>query len=414
MTARRAPLRLGLWFAFLASACSGGAPEATSSEGSDDAPVEVRVVEAEVRQRPVALELDGTLLADEESSVTSVVSGRVVSVDVERGAVVEEGDPLVHLRDVDFRLAARSARAQVEQARARLGMDEDDRPPSPDDLPEVQAARSALELAESNARRAEELEQHGVISEQTLEETRNRVVVARQQLDSAINAGRASLGALESARTTLAQASTSASDSTIRAPFSGEIADRAVSVGEYVTPQTTLVTLVRTDPLRVELSVPQRHLTAVQPGQTVQVQVDAVPDRTFDATVRYVSASVDPTSRGLTVEALVPNPDRLLRPGLFARARLETGGTEEVAVVPEAAVQTAAGVSRIFVVREGRIEERVITIADRSEGQVIVAEGLEPGETVAVGNLGQLGDGVAVTVAADNGGAPEATAQGGR
>src|SRR5690606_38659906 len=156
------------------------------------------------------------------------------------------------------------------------------------------------------------------------------------------------------------------SDSTVRAPFSGEIANRAVSVGEYVTPQTTLVTLVRTDPLRVELSVPQRHLRAVQPGQTVQIQIDAVPDRTFEATVRYVSASVDPTSRGLTVEALVPNPDRLLRPGLFARARLETGGTEEVAVVPNAAVQTAAGVSRIFVVRDERIEERVISIADRS------------------------------------------------
>src|SRR5690606_10049108 len=131
-------------------------------------------------------------------------------------------------------------------------------------------------------------EQHGVISEQTLEETRNRVVAARQQLDSAINAGRASLGALESARATLAQAATSASDSTVRAPFSGEIANRAVSVGEYVTPQTTLVTLVRTDPLRVELSVPQRHLRAVQPGQTVQIQIDAVPDRTFEATVRYV------------------------------------------------------------------------------------------------------------------------------
>jgi RND family efflux transporter MFP subunit len=160
------------------------------------------------------------------------------------------------------------------------------------------------------------------------------------------------------------------------------------------------VTLVRTDPLRIELVVPQQHLMAVRPGQTVRLTVDAVPDRTFEATVRYVSAAVRTDTRGLTVEAVVANPDRVLRPGLFASARLETGGTREVAVVPASAVATAAGVDRVFVVEGGRIEERVVSISERTSDHVVIAEGVRAGEQVAIDQLDRLADGALVTVAA--------------
>lgn len=383
----------------LAACGSGEEGRASAEERSAPQPIPVRVAAVEARQRPVALELDGTLIADEDSQVTSVVTGRVVEVFVERGSVVEAGAPILRLRDVDFRLAARAARAQLEQARARIGMeDANAAAPAPDQQPDVVAARSDMELAASNLARAEELAQRGVLAPQALEEARSRAASARERHQTALNNSRASIAALESARVALSQASTSASEATVRAPFAGEIADRRVSVGEFVSPQTPLVTLVRTDPLRIELQVPQRHLTAVQPGQSVVLSVDAVPNRTFTATVRYVSASVRQDTRGLTVEAVVPNPDRLLRPGLFASARLETGGTEEVAVVPSSAVLTMAGVSRAFVVREGRIEERVVSVAAREEGIVVVAEGLSAGEQVVTEGLDRLADGVPVTV----------------
>ncbi|HEY8430958.1 MAG TPA: efflux RND transporter periplasmic adaptor subunit [Sandaracinaceae bacterium] len=400
---RRSELRaaLPLALALALSACGGGEDgRAAAATSSEPEPIPVRVAAVEARQRPVALELDGTLIADEESQVTPVVAGRVVEVLVERGSIVREGDPLVRLRDVDFRLAARSARAQLEQARARLGMQSASAtPPRPEEQPDVVAARADMELAASNLARAEELAQRGVLSPQALEEARSRAAGARERYQTALNNARASIAALESARAALSQATTSAAEATVRAPFAGEIADRRVSVGEYVSPQTPLVTLVRTDPLRIELQVPQRHLTAVQPGQTVVLSVDAIEGRTFEARVRYVSASVRQDTRGLTVEAVVPNPDRLLRPGLFATARLETGGTEEVAVVPSSAVLTTAGVSRAFVVREGRIEERVLSVAAREEGSVVVAEGLSPGEQVVVEGLERLADGVPVTIA---------------
>lgn len=372
-------------------------PKQTAT-ASPDKPIAVHVATVETEQRPVALLLDGTLLADEQSDVTSVVAGRVREVLVERGSVVKKNDPLVRLRDVDYRLAAQAAQAQLDQARARLGIHGDAAPPNPTELPDVQAARTAMELADRNAERADELDKRGVLTAASLDEAHARESSAHEQYQSALNAARASVSALQAAQVALHQARTSASEATVRAPFTGEIADRKVSVGEYVSPQTPLVSLVRTDPLRIELEVPQRHLLAVQPGQTVELTVDAVPGRTFQGTVRYVSAAVGRSSRALTVEAVVQNPDRLLRPGLFASARLHTGGSEKVCIVPEAALHTAAGVSRVFVVDDGRIHEHVVSIGDQSGGKVVLTSGLEGGEHVAIDELDKLADGVAVTV----------------
>jgi len=148
----------------------------------------------------------------------------------------------------------------------------------------------------------------------------------------------------------------------------------------------------------------------VRPGQTVRIQVDAVPDRTFEGTIRYVSAAVQRDTRGLTVEAVIPNADRLLRPGLFATARIETGTTQPMAVVPATAVLTEAGVDRVFVVVNGAIEERVVSVADRGSDEITLAEGLAAGEVVATDALTRLADGVPVTVAGNPAAAGGATA----
>ncbi|MGE0788668.1 MAG: efflux RND transporter periplasmic adaptor subunit [Sandaracinaceae bacterium] len=386
---------VGLVASLALSACGGESSASNSFEGPTSVPMPTTVV-AEERQVPVTLSLDGTLAADEESQVTSVVSGRVMEVLVERGTTVAEGDPLVRLRDVDFRLNARAARAAVDQAQARLGMGSGGSIPRPEDTPEVRAAQTQLELAESNLRRSEELAQRGALAQQALDEARARAASARDQLATAQNGVRAQIASLSSARAQLSQASTSVNESVVRAPFAGEIATRDVSVGEFVSPQVPLVTLVRANPLRLEMQVPQQSLMDVRAGQEVSVRVDAVPDRTFTGTIRYVSAAVNTTSRGLTVEAIVPNDDNVLRPGLFVTARISTGRNQAAAVIPSSAVLTAAGVSRVFVVSDGRIEERVIAIADRDDEHVVVSDGVRPGEAVATSDLETLADGLTV------------------
>ncbi|MBZ0120793.1 MAG: efflux RND transporter periplasmic adaptor subunit, partial [Sandaracinaceae bacterium] len=252
------------------------------------------------------------------------------------------------------------------------------------------------ELAEATLRRSEELAQRGALSAQQLDEVRSRAASAREQHQSALNAARGAIASLASARVALSQASSALTETTVRAPFAGEIADRMVSVGEYVSPQTPLVTLVRTDPLRLELQVPQQSLRVVRVGQSVDVRVDALPDQRFTATIRYVSAAVRRDTRGLVVEAVIENGQGLLRPGMFATARIDTGQTRRTAVVPASAVLVEAGVNRAFVVHDGVIVERVVTVADRSEGQVVIEEGVTPGESVAIERVGELADGMRV------------------
>lgn len=380
-------------------AAEAQAPTGAAAQGAQRAPVEVTVATAVARTEPETLDLDGTLVADEESNVTSVVAGRVMEVFVERGARVEAGDRLVRLRDVDYRLQAAAARAQLEQAAARLGMERPEAAvPRADQMPDVLAARSEAELAQANLARSEELGQRGVLSAQALDEARSRAASARERQQTALNNARASVAALASARTTLSQATTSASEAVVRAPFSGEVVERTISVGEYVSPQTSLLTLVRIDPLRIELQIPQQHLGSVREGLPVELHVDAYPGRAFPGTVRYVSAAIRRDTRGLVVEAVVPNHERELRPGLFVSARITVGATRDVVSIPPSAVLSEAGVDRAFVVRDGVIDEHVISIARRTADEVVVGDGLASGDQVVTSALDQLADGVPVHV----------------
>ena len=384
----------------LASACSSSPADDRGPSSASRDPVQLHVAPVTIRDRAVALTLDGTLLADEESNVTGVVSGRVVKVHVERGSKVEAGQPLIELRDVDYRLQQKTAKAQLAEARARLGM-KGDRPPDPTKMPDVLAAKAEWDLAKADFERAEQLVASGALSQAELDTARTRLSSTKERHQTMLNAARGSVAALNTAKATLAQVSASAEETIVRAPFAGEVVERMISPGEWVMPQTQLVTIVRIDPLRIELSVPQQHLRDVQPGQKVALRVDALPDKTFEATVRYVSAAVQRDTRSLRVEAVVPNPDGLLRPGLFATARLETGGEQKVAEVPADAVRTEAGVSRVFVVADGTVQERVVSVSERTTDTVVIAEGLAEGDVVAVDELDRLGDGVAVEVQGD-------------
>lgn len=379
------------------SAAAANTAASTSAESPTENTVPIPAhATAEARAVPRSILLTGTLLADEESHVSPLVPGRVVEVMVERGSVVAEGDPLVRLRDTDYRLQAATARAQLEQARARLGIAPGAGAPAPENTAEVRSAASQMELANASLTRAESLAQQGVFSQSQLDEARARASSAREAHASALQNARASIAALASANTGLRQASTSVSESIIRAPFAGEVAERAAAPGEYVTAASHLVTLVRTDPLRIEVHIPQDQLFSVREGQTVEVRVDAAPDHVFAGVVRYISASVDPTSRGLVIEAVIPNsdPEFRLRPGMFANARILLAETDEMVAVPTSAVLTQAGVSRVFILREGSIVESVVSIVSMEGDVAIVSRGLSVGDVVATERLITLADGM--------------------
>jgi membrane fusion protein (multidrug efflux system) len=180
----------------------------------------------------------------------------------------------------------------------------------------------------------------------------------------------------------------------VRAPFSGVVGQRFVSVGDYVTTSSRLLTLQTVDPQRAVIEVPERHAESLHPGQTVEFTVAAEPGRTFAARVDFIDPVVQPTNRTITVKALAPNPNRILKPGMFIEARLATATRQNAVVIPEDAVQPLRTANVVWVVDKGKASRRVVQLGVRSQGFVEVTSGVSAGELVVVGGLERMGEGM--------------------
>ena len=201
---------------------------------------------------------------------------------------------------------------------------------------------------------------------------------------------------LQAARARVSLARKSMADTAVTAPFSGIVAERLVSVGDYVTRGTRVATVVRIDPMRVELTVPEQAISLISVGQTVKLTVDAYPNEVFDARIRFVSPSLRADQRALTVEAIAPNVNGRLKPGLFATAMIQRPQSAAALLVPATAVETVAGTSRVYVIKDGKAEERIVTLGERVDGSVELTSGAAKGELVAAEPRGRLIDGQAV------------------
>jgi RND family efflux transporter MFP subunit len=154
--------------------------------------------------------------------------------------------------------------------------------------------------------------------------------------------------------------------------------------------------VVRVNPLRVQLTIPEQFVSGVAVGQPVGFVVDAYPGRQFEGKVQYISPSLQADQRALTVEAVVPNANGELKPGLFATALMEQPARTPGIVVPTTAVLTSGGTSRVFVIAGDRAEERIVTIGQTVGDTVEITKGLKAGERVATKSVAQLTDGVKV------------------
>jgi multidrug efflux pump subunit AcrA (membrane-fusion protein) len=395
---RRAVIHLSLSVLLAALTGAGcGSPASTNTQAAEAPPPAVAVAPVAAVERPMArfIRATGSLTAQEQADVAAEISGRVVSTPVERGIPVQLGTELIRLSSTETEAQLKEAEANAAQIEARLGL----KPGGPFDVsrvPEVQNATASLSLAQSEFNRIQSLLDQRVVSQSEFDQRRTQLEAARQQVEVARNAAEQQYQALQGARARITLAQKAVADTVVRAPFAGVVAQRVVSVGDYVNKGTKVAVVVRVDPLRVELTVPAQFIAAVGVGQTVTFEVDAYPARTFAGKVRYVSPALEANQRALTVEAVVANPHGELKPGLFATARLEQPTKTPGILVPSAAVQTVAGTSRVFVVAGDRVEERLVTVGQALDTNVEVATGLNAGERVATTNVAQLVDGLKI------------------
>lgn len=335
-------------------------PEAAAPEkakATELPPVKVTLGAVTVEKMPRLLTLTGSVIANRQSEVAANVSGRVTATYVERGMPVKAGQPLAV---VDARAAGFQAAAATAQS---------------------QAAQTQVTLAKQECDRADTLFSQGAIPKAEYERLKTQCTA---QLYNA-NAAQANADL----------AGKLAGDTVIRAPIDGVIGERYVSVGEYVQPPTRVASVFSVNPARLTISVPEPAIGRVQEGQTLELEVSSWPERTFAATVRFVSPALRPQTRDLIIEASAKNDDGALKPGMFATVQLMVG-EEELPTVPVDAIKKDGMVRRLFVAREGHAVEMVVKTGLVKDGRIAVYEALPVGTPVIVKPPPGLSDGAAI------------------
>jgi membrane fusion protein (multidrug efflux system) len=306
---------------------------------------------------PRVIPLTGTLRANVRTELTANASGRVVKTFVERGQRVTQGTMLAQL---DVRAAALS----VAEANAN-----------------VESSKTKLEAAHAECSRYDALLARGAVTKQEYDK---QTAQCKQELANvAVSQARA------------VSASLNVGDGTIRAPFAGVITDRMVSVGDYVHADSKVVTLVVSDPLRLCITVPERRVAEVKLDATVAFTAIGLPDRTYTGAIKYLSQEVRPTTRDMIIEAIVPNPDGSLLPGMFVELTLVTG-EQPMLVAPRSALFDTGSEKSIYVVSERRLSLRIIRPGAVAGDVVAIEEGASKGDVVVKNPSDAMFDGQAV------------------
>jgi RND family efflux transporter MFP subunit len=396
----RVTLTSALAFAALIAACSKSSHSTVLGDASHPTPVHFYTVAEETTQRRI--QAVGSLFALEESVLSSQVEGRVSNVLADVGDNVRENQPLIVLDPQELQFEVDRQRGLVRQVRAQLGIGPNDPPPSdPKKIASVQRAAADLFDADRKYSRARQMFDDHLISQQQLDEAASRNQSAQASYNVALQEVDRLKALLVSSEASLDLAEKKLRDATIRAPFPGSIKTRNVHPGEYLRVQSPVMVLVRTDTLRARLAVPERWAGWVRDGAPVDVHVEAFPNEVFHGKVTRINPAVAQDSRTFETEALLANADGRLKPGFFIQASIPSQKSERTIFLPETAVNYRYGVYKVFLVNGNRVSERLIRPAGQTEDErgrrFEVAEGLKPGDRVAVAVSGDLHDGATVT-----------------
>ena len=348
----------GYWFGMQKPALLGSATttagatrpaegEGKGGPGGPGGPAAAVIVEATkvvTTSLPQTITAVGSLRSDESITLRPESAGRISSITFQEGQRVQKGAPLVRLDPA------------IPQA-------------------ELQQAKANYTLAKQKFDRAVDLAKRNFISGQAKDEADNNVRVAEASVQ-------------------LAEAKLAKTD--IRAPFSGIIGLRSVSIGDYVKEGADLVNLEAIDPLKVDFRVPETYLGQVQVGQPLQVTLDALPGKTYDGKIVALNPLIDAAGRAIVIRAQVRNQDTALRPGMFARVKLITRAEKDALVLPEEALVPQGVEQYVFRVSNDKVSRVKVETGQRRDGKVEIVNGLGKDDVVVTAGQIKLRDGVLV------------------
>jgi len=381
------------------TAVAAGCGRTSSAEvKSDAAPQAIVVANVEAHELRRAIDVVGTLAADEEVTVSSEVEGRVIRIAADLGDRVTAGQPLVALDQEKLQYRLDQQRAALGRAMARYGVaDLAQAMPAFERTPDVQKAAAELEQAQQAFKRASELQRMKLIPQQQMDDADATLKAKKAAYESSLQSARNLRADIDAEQANLKLAETGLRDAVIRAPFDAYVQRRLVSPGEFVKTQTAVMSLVKVDPLKLRAEVPEKMAPWVKVGQSMTLAVEAMPNTPVSGQIARLSPAVNPQTRSFPLEGRVPNAAGSLKPGGFARVHIVTDLVERVLTVPAAALQYRYGVNRVFVVKDGQLHATEIKIGDRVGDRVEVVSGVAAGEPIAAAEVEKLADGMRVT-----------------
>ena len=323
--------------------------------------VNVRVRTAENRPLRPFVESIGTLNPYEMVNVSSELDGILKTIQVDEGSPVTRGQVIAEIKETDYQLAIEQAKAILKQAEA------------------------ALANAKQEHLRKEALYREELVTKQQYDDIVARLAVAQGDVERAV-------AGLDLAKEKLTKTK-------IHAPMAGSIKEKKVTAGDYIRNGTLLVSIIRTDLLKLSFSVSEKDVGSIRTGQDVSFAVDAFPGREFRGQVKTIYPSLEEKTRSLQVEAVVANADRSLKPGLFARVTLYTGPARDTIVVPITALLYDNSTTKLFVIEGDRARERKVKIGRKYGELMEITEGLKAKEIVVTVGQNNLMEGVLINVA---------------
>lgn len=384
-------LSLSLLLALASLSCKSDYPASgkAASPDSKAQPRQVRTVK--VAEMPIGqtVTVNGTLAAYDRTTVGIKVPGRLQTISIDLGSVVHKGQAIAQIEQQDYKLRVQQAEASLAQARARLGLSPDgsnDRVTA-EETGTVRQAKAVLEDAKSKRDRAAKLIQQGIIPRAEYDTVDSEYKVALSRYQDGLEEIRNRQGVLAQRRSELALARQQLADTIVYAPMEGVVQEKKASVGEYLAAGAPVVDIVRIDPLRLRVDVPEREAHGIRNGQSVRVTVEGDAE-SYLGYVKRLSPTISEQSRALAVEADVRNNGRL-RPGAFVRAEIVTDQTSTAVTVPPGAIVTFAGIDKVILIENGKAVEKTITTGRRGSDWIEIKAGVNVGQSVILdpGNL---------------------------
>lgn len=391
---------IGLAMLVLAGIACGNkeTPKPDSGQGQKAAVEPKEVTLATVTEIPIeqTIAITGTLDPDEQVTASAKVPGRLASIAVDLASPVTQGQVIAQIETKDYEIRIEQAAASLAQARAQLGLGPNDKD---EDLniettALVRQATAVLREAEANRARARKLSSEGLITAVDLDAAETAAVRAETALQSAREEVRIRQATVKQRRSELRLARQQLTDTLIKSPLDGVVQMRRANAGEYLPAGAAIADLVRIDPLRLRVALPELEAADVRQGQPVRVRIEG-DETTYAGTVARIAPSIDPKSRTLLVESDIKNPGHL-RPGSLVQAEIVVT-SRPAPTVPETSIVRFAGLSKVITIENGKAKEQQVTTGKKSGDRIEIIEGIKVGETV-VEKPGSLQQGQPVRV----------------